>query len=315
MRISRHANTVIVQAPAKLNLFLEIFSRRSDGYHELETLMVAINIYDTLVFTPRSGREVHLSCGWSPGLESRRCAARGAASPWEAIPHGGDNLVLKAIERLREHAGVEMAATINLGKRIPAAAGLGGASSDAAAALAAANAAWNLNWPVERLAEVAAELGSDIPFFLYGGAAVCRGRGEKIEPLGAMPRLDVVVVRPPAGLSTADVYRQCRPADPPRRADEVTQAWQQGRHAWLGRLLHNRLQPAAEQLSPWIARLKQLFQRLDVLGHQMSGSGSSYFALCRNARHARLIAGRLRMLGVGAVYCAASERSRTLGLV
>ncbi len=118
---------------------------------------------------------------------------------------------------LRDRAGIRAGARLRLLKRIPATAGLGGGSSDAAAALLAGNVGWNLNWSRERLMELAAELGSDVPFFLAGGAAICRGRGEVVAPVGRLGTLFGVVVRPPVGLSTARVYGHCRPGRPAAR--------------------------------------------------------------------------------------------------
>jgi 4-diphosphocytidyl-2-C-methyl-D-erythritol kinase len=187
---------------------------------------------------------------------------------------------------------------IRLLKRIPSAAGLGGASSDAAAALVAANLVWGLGWPIGRLRSLAAEIGSDVPFFLGPGAAVCRGRGERIEPIPAR-RLHLVVVKPPIGLKTPEVYGRCRPADEPADPAGLLGALKWGNGAEVGRLLHNRLQEPASGVTPWIGKLKMAFSKTDCLGHQMSGSGSSYFGVCRHARHARRIASRLRGGGLG----------------
>src|SRR5205823_2480704 len=119
------------------------------------------------------------------------------------LPQEADNLVTRAMQMLRSQAHVAAGARVQLLKRIPSAAGLGGGSSDAAAALVAANAGWELNWPQAELAALAARLGSDVPFFLGHGPALCRGRGEQIEPVGGLGCLHFVLVRPPAGLSTA----------------------------------------------------------------------------------------------------------------
>ena len=188
-------------------------------------------------------------------------------------------------------------------KRIPAAAGLGGASSDAAAALVAAHEAWQLGWPRQRLVELAARLGSDVPFFLTRGAAVCRGRGEKIEPF-APPRIHAVIARPPVGLSTPEVYSACRPAGATGEAAKLVADLSRGNTAAAAGRLNNGLQDAAARLTPWIKRLQQEFERQDVVGHQMSGSGSSYFGICRTARHARRLAARLRACNMGAVFAA-----------
>jgi 4-diphosphocytidyl-2-C-methyl-D-erythritol kinase len=193
-------------------------------------------------------------------------------------------------------------------KRIPAAAGLGGGSSDAAAALVAANEGWQLGRSGEELAEWAAELGSDVPFFLAGGPAVCRGRGERVTPVAGLAAMSFVVVRPPVGLATADVYGVCRPAEKPRDAQPLVEALQRGNWSQAGAGLLNRLQPAAERLSPWIKRLEQEFSSLGFLGHGMSGSGTSYFGLCRHVRQSRRNACILESRGLGRVFAVRSCR-------
>jgi 4-diphosphocytidyl-2-C-methyl-D-erythritol kinase len=313
MYVLRSGSSIEVRAPAKLNLFLEILARRADGYHEIETLMVGVDIFDTLTFSPCDGSDLRLDCRWVSGQQARQVAQRreSAYTPHSSLgelPQGNDNLVLQALERLRLRAAVQFGAWISLRKRIPSAAGLGGASSDAAAVLVAANAAWNLGWSHEQLSAVAAELGSDIPFFLGVGsrgnfAAICRGRGERIEPLQGIPKMYFVVVRPPVGLSTAGVYRNCRIVERPKRLQTLLAAACRGDVAAVGRNLTNRLQDAAECLSPWIERMRREFSRFDCLGHQMSGSGTSYFGICRHTRHARRVAAQLDSRGLGTVFC------------
>jgi 4-diphosphocytidyl-2-C-methyl-D-erythritol kinase len=247
---------------------------------------------------------VSLECRWAYGLPQG--GRQSLACPWGDLPTGSENIVVRAVELGRTRAGVNRGAKLRLVKRIPSAAGLGGGSSDAAAALLLVNTAWRLGWTSGQLMTLAAELGSDVPFFIGGGAAICRGRGERIEPVVGLGRLHFVVVRPPAGLSTRAVYGACRAAAQPRRAEPLVAALRQGDRRGVGQLLHNGLQPAAESLSPWIARLREEFAQLDFLGHQMSGSGTSYFGLCRHARQARHLAGRLQSRGVGQVYALAS---------
>ena len=308
MYVRRRGTLVEVETPAKVNLFLEVLSRRADGFHEIETLMVPIGLYDRVSLAANSTGTLGLTCRWAHGVEGYRTRhGLDGTGVWEAIPANEDNLALRSLTLLRQRSGVQAGADVMLVKRIPAAAGLGGASSDAAAVLAAANIAWRLGWSRKQLAEVAAELGSDVPFFLQGGACLCRGRGEQIEPVSGLKPLHLVVVRPPGGLATAAVYRACSPAAQPRRADALVAAACGGDAAQVGRLLFNRLQEAAERLSPWIERLRDAFGRLDCLGHQMSGSGTSYLGLCRHAGHARGVAARLRAAGWGAVFAATTR--------
>lgn len=289
MYVSRRSSQVVITAPAKLNLFLEVLGKRSDGFHEIETLMVPVDLCDTLALQVAPSADITLHVETAIGYD-------------EPLPAPEQNLVVQALELLQNHAGCQQGAQVRLVKRIPSAAGMAGGSSDAAAALVAGNLGWNLGYTLDDLAILAAELGSDVPFFLYGRPAICRGRGEQITPSKRFVPLHLVVIRPPDGLSTAEVYRACRPAQHPQPVEALEQALFDGNLAQIGGRLHNRLQGAAQSLSPWIARLQAEFARLDVAGNLMSGSGTSYFGLCRSARHARQVAGRLRSRAMGRTY-------------
>ncbi len=304
MQMHRSGAQWVVQAPAKLNLFFEVLAKRDDGYPEIETLMCPITLYDTLYFREEPSGQVSLKCDWAFG------ASASDGNELDALPQGRDNLAVRAVALLRDRIGVRGGAALRLVKRIPVAAGLGGGSSDAAAALAIANHAWGLRLSQSELAEVAAQLGSDVPFFLAGGSAVCRGRGERVEPVtgAGAGSLHFVVVRPPCGLSTAVVYGACRPARQPQSVVPLLRALSQGNIDEVGRLLFNRLQPAAAELSPWIERLQNEFAREDFLGHGMSGSGTSYFGLCRHARQARRVANRIKANGACSVFAVRSYR-------
>lgn len=299
----------LIDTPAKVNLSLEILGRRADGFHEIETLMVAVNVCDTLQFTPSADEAITLDCQWAAGLAARDRQLAGELPPVEK------NIVWRAVQLVRERTGTKTGAAIRLTKRIPAAAGLGGASSDAAAALVAANIGWHLGLSREKLQSLAAELGSDVPFFLSGGAAICRGRGELIEPV-KLPPLHVVIVRPPVGLSTPLVYQTLgyqvgQRTDTPVPSELLARRLAAGQVAPAARMLNNRLEGPAARLTPWIDRLADEFSRLDVLGHQMSGSGSSYFGLCMSSRQARRVAARLRARGVGTVFAATTMTAAT----
>ena len=299
MLFRKAGRALVVEAPAKLNLFLEILGKRPDGYHELETLMVSVGVYDTLSFTESDSRDLRLivqdADAHPPGDD---------AEPF-SVPRGRDNLIVRAAELLRDSAGVNRGATIVLRKRIPAAAGLAGGSSDAAATLAALNRLWKLERTPAELQSLASSLGSDIAFFLAGtGAAVCRGRGEIVEPVNLPLRLHFVIARPAHGLSTALVYRHCRPAERPKGVEHLLASLAKGRLGAAAHLLHNALQHPAEQLSPEISDLKRRFSREPVIGHMMSGSGSAYFGLCAGRRQALAVAARLRAARIGRVYAA-----------
>lgn len=279
------AGGVEVLAPAKLNLFLEILGRRPDGYHEIESLMVAVDLYDTLTLADDPTGRITLSCD-DPTL-----------------PTGGENLVVQAAERLREESGCTRGATIELRKAIPAQAGLAGGSSDAAATLAGLDRLWDLRTPSGHLDALAGAIGSDVAFFRHAPAAVCRGRGERVEPLPVKGPLHFVLVCPPVGMSTADVYRHLTPPERPRPIGPVVEALVEGRTADLGRSLFNRLQPVAETLAPPLERVRDALACVgpSLDGHLMSGSGSAYFGLGRDLGAAHAAARHLASLGLGRV--------------
>jgi 4-diphosphocytidyl-2-C-methyl-D-erythritol kinase len=179
-------------------------------------------------------------------------------------------------------------------KRIPLAAGLAGGSTDAAAALAGLNRLWRLNLSRDDLKTLGAELGSDVPFFFATPAAWCTGRGEQVTPAAVKGPLHLVLACPPMGLATADVYRAVTVPAQPRDGTPLLAAAAEGNVEELGRLLHNRLQPVAERLCPALADLRARLEQLRPAGVLMSGSGTSWFALCRNPDEALRVARGLR---------------------
>lgn len=271
----RTADAVAIWAPAKVNLYLEVLAKRADGYHDIATLMVAVSRYDTLTFREEDSGQLQLRCD-HPTLST-----------------GPDNLVLRAAERLRQRTGCGRGAVIDLVKRIPLAAGLAGGSTDAAATLAGLNRLWRLGLTRTELAELGAELGSDVPFFFATPAAWCTGRGEQVTPAPLGKRLDFVLVCPPVGLSTAEVYRSVTVPEQAMAGDAIRQAAAAGDIEDLGRCLYNRLQTVAERLCPSVAELAQRLARLNPAGWLMSGSGTSLFALCRDRQEALRIAREL----------------------
>jgi 4-diphosphocytidyl-2-C-methyl-D-erythritol kinase len=274
-----------VLAPAKLNLFLEILGKRPDGYHDLESLMVTVDLHDTLTFIDDPSGQITLRCD-DPTL-----------------PTGPDNLVVKAAMRLKAASGTDRGVAIDLKKAIPAQAGLAGGSSDAASTLVGLDQLWGLNTTSEVLDTLAAEIGSDVAFFRQGPVAVCRGRGEIVDPWPIFEPIHFVLICPPVGISTAEVYRNVVPPDAPKGIGGVLEALEAGDLSALGRRLFNRLQPVAERLEPSLgavsAALAGLGSSLD--GYLMSGSGSAYFGLASNRGAAEDAARRLATLGLGRV--------------
>jgi 4-diphosphocytidyl-2-C-methyl-D-erythritol kinase len=276
MLIAPYADDVVVWAPAKVNLYLEVLAKRADGYHELETLLVAVSLYDTLVFKEDSSGAVSLRCN-RPEL-----------------PTGPDNLVTRAAVLLRQHTGCTRGARIRLAKRIPMAAGLAGGSTDAAAALAGLNRLWGLGLADAELAALAARLGSDVPFFFAPPAAWCTGRGEVVTPAALGKRLWFVLLAPPFGLATADVYRGLSVPKAPLSSDGMRRVLAAGDADEIGRRLHNRLEEPARRLRPELDDYLRLLAAHRPAGQALSGSGSTLFALCRSYREAVRIAHELR---------------------
>jgi 4-diphosphocytidyl-2-C-methyl-D-erythritol kinase len=298
------------RAPAKLNLFLEVLGTRRDGFHDLETLMVPLRLADQITFSatpaPKGGSVGQIR------LDVRTTWPVRSPPPQAEVPTDFDNLVVKALDLLRERSGCRLGANVELVKRVPMAAGLGGGSSDAAAALRLANQGWQINWDNDRLTELAAELGSDVPFFMSCGAAICRGRGEQVERLPPLPSLHFVIVKPPDSLSAGDVYSKydalassASPASDHQRKQLLTDCYSSG---WrnLGTWMHNCLQAAAGILSPSVEKLRQVFEEFDFVAHQLTGSGSAYYGVCRHAQHARRLANTLRTRQLGLVYATRS---------
>lgn len=290
MFIRQYGHQIRIDTPAKVNFFLELHGRREDGFHQIDTVMQTVSLWDRLDFVPTEEREVQLSCQLQQPA--------GQPGEQDPIPTDGRNLVVRACERLRKYAlehqidsPVSLGLKIHLTKWIPSAAGLGGASSDCAAALVGANRAWKLGLNLQQLHSIAAELGSDVPFFLHGGACRCTGRGEIIQSVTAPAGVNLVIVKPPVALSTKDVFGQVgspSSACPKISADPLVQALATGRAEQISGSLFNRLAKPAAELTDQMERVGKLFDRVGSLGHQMSGSGSSYFGIFPTRKSARV---------------------------
>jgi 4-diphosphocytidyl-2-C-methyl-D-erythritol kinase len=290
-----------VAAPAKLNLYLEVLGKRSDGFHELETLMVPVQLYDTLRWTPQ------------PNASGVSLSIHHAGSDRSAKLNTEGNLVTRTAELIAKHAGIEPHGHFQLTKRIPMQAGMGGGSSDAAATLVLANAAWELGLNRAELSTLASELGSDVPYFLQSSSAICRGRGERVESVAGLPRLSFVVVKPRFGLSTPEVYGNLRDSEKQATVADSAARLQnligELRHGALGkacRLMTNRLEVAAARIAPEIERMKSILARLGCRGQLMTGSGSAVVGIARSAGHARRLAHWLTAQDVGTVLATAS---------
>ena len=263
----------MLRAAAKVNLTLEVLGKRADGYHEIATVMQAIDLSDRITLDDADDLELR------------------SDSP--AVPTDKGNLAWRAAAALRDAAGTESGVRITLDKRIPVAAGLGGGSSDAAGVLLGLNRLWRLQWPLERLDEVAATLGSDVPFFLRGGAALASGRGEKVEPLKGRS-MALVLVNPRFPSSTAEMYGRLTPAMYSDGAATRTLAGGLGRSAArIAGTLYNGMEAAAAAVFPQIVQMRAALMAAGALGALMSGSGPTVFGVARSYEQARQIRARV----------------------
>ena len=287
MRIEAIEDGLRVLAPAKLNLYLEVGPRRADGFHEIDSIFQSVTLFDEL--------EVRSSSDEAIVLEE------------EGVSCGDDNLVARAARRLSALSGARRGVRMRLRKRIPQGAGLGGGSSDAAAALVALARLWELRLADAELAAVAAELGSDVPFFLHGGTAICRGRGELVTPLEGLFEPDrppcYVLVYPRREVSTSLVYNALDASRPPGFALTATELLdsmgrgsvrrQLASRMASGELFFNRLENVVTALFPDLDRVRTSLRAEPFVSVSMSGSGSTFFGVCREAADADRIAASL----------------------
>nr|WP_155821051.1 4-(cytidine 5'-diphospho)-2-C-methyl-D-erythritol kinase [Gordonia hirsuta] len=278
------------RVPAKINLHLGVGPLREDGYHELSTVFCALSLYDDV--TVRAAEEFSLTVRG----EGRR-----------EVPTDRENLAARAVALLAERAGVaDPTVAIEIEKQIPVAGGMAGGSADAAGALLAAARLWRLDTERDALMEIAAELGSDVPFALLGGAALGSNRGEQLLPTLHRGELHWVIVLAKTGLSTPAVYHELdrlrtgrgETVPPPARPDALMQAIASGDVHAVAPLLHNELQPAALSLQPLLRRTLRAGAEAGALAGLVSGSGPTCAFLCTDAEAAVAVAAELSGHGV-----------------
>lgn len=278
--------SVTVRVPAKINLCLGVGPVRADGYHPLATVYQAIDVHDELRATRVDDTSLSVTVHFDDPDEAGRVD----------VPENEDNLALRAAELLREHAGIEEGAALAIRKVIPVAGGMAGGSADAAAALVACNALWDLNYGRDELEELAAELGSDVPFCVRGGIAMGGGRGEHLSPVLARGHYHWVLAFADQGLSTAAVYAEFdrlhagRPPEEPQVDPELLAALRAGDAEALGATLSNDLTAAALSLRPELAATLEVGEACGVLGSLVSGSGPTVLFLVRDDEHAMDVA-------------------------
>lgn len=267
----------------KVNLLLNILGRRADGYHELETVLQPVNFCDELAFEPGGGR-IELSCSD------------------KSLPVNSKNLVFRAAADFLTAAKISGGVKIHLEKKIPLAAGLGGGSGDAATTLLALNELFDRPLAPEKLFEIAAALGSDIPFFLQDRPALAAGRGEEIQPLDNFPALNgraFLLVHPGFGISTPWAYQnlarfsKALNGETGRAAELISRLQTDDWPAIAGGLYNSLEAPALEKF-PVLGLFQEFLRMNGALAALMSGSGSTTFAICENVSGAETLAKKFK---------------------
>lgn len=258
------SSALVLEAPAKINLYLEVGQRRPDGFHDVRSVMQTVELCDSV--------EIELSGGSGVRME-----VEGEA------PSGGDNLCVRAVEAFFSRRGRRSGLDIRLTKRIPAAAGLGGGSSDAAAVLRGLSLLFEKAMDRGELLALAASIGSDVPFFLIGGTVLAGGRGDLVFPLVQAPPLPIELANPGIGISTALVYERFDAIGggeaPERGIEALIDCLGSQRIDCVPELLHNGLQRASLDLVPDSAELIRVAEQAGAARAIVSGSGPSIFAI------------------------------------
>ena len=269
-------------ARAKINLTLDILGLRPDGYHELETIMQTIHLHDCLTFQAAE-EHIFLSCTHPD------------------VPAEEDNLIYQAAMLLLEYTRLKLGARIKVQKNIPVAAGLAGGSADGAAALKGLNRLWRLGLTDGELISLGARLGADVPFCLFGGTVLARGKGEVLHSLPCLQGVGVILVKPSFSVSTARIYKLYdqlydQMGGGPRPDNKVMiEALQKKKISKIGSGLGNVLERFVSFLYPEIKEIKKALLVAGALGASMSGSGPTVFGLCENEEQAIKVAGRLKI--------------------
>jgi 4-diphosphocytidyl-2-C-methyl-D-erythritol kinase len=252
-------------APAKINLFLRVLRKRADGYHDIFSLMQKITLYDELIFSPRP-KGIVLNC---PGTD---------------LPVDDGNLVVRAARAIFSYADYPYGMEINLIKKIPMTAGLGGGSSDAATTLMALNKICSLKLKKVELIKLGAKIGADVPFFIFGNAALASGIGDKLKHFRNLPQLNLILIKPDFDLPTKMVYENLN-----LRLTMDKNNYSISRNLDLSDIiqgLHNDLESFSLKIHPELTDLKKMLLRYGALGALMSGSGPTVFGIFRNGKEA-----------------------------
>ena len=273
---------MIVKAPAKINLFLEILNKRPDGYHNIESVMHTISLFDILEFSPIMEDKIELIC-----------------DNVELSSDTKKNIVYKAAEKFKQQYNIKQGIKIKLTKNIPMGAGLGGGSSDAAVTILALNKIWNVNDDIKKLESLGAKLGADVPFFMTGGVAKISGIGDIVEKINAKLNLDFVLVKPNFGVSTPYAYSRVKfPLTNFHKISKITNSLEKGVFDFESAkdLFFNRFE---DFIFDEYQEIKQIKEVLEDLGcaSLMSGSGATVFGLVHDKENIDFILNELKKCG------------------
>jgi 4-diphosphocytidyl-2-C-methyl-D-erythritol kinase len=253
---------LMVKAPAKINLSLDVLHKRSDGYHEVKMVMTTIDLADRVELSERYDQKITIH------------------SHDRYVPDDHRNLAYQAAQLLKERFRINKGVTISIVKNIPVAAGLAGGSSDAAATLRGLNKLWNLNLSLDELALLGAEIGSDVSFCVYGGTAIATGRGEIIEHIDTPPNCWVILAKPEIGVSTADVYKNLNLSNVKHPdVESMVQAISEQNYEKMCGTVGNVLETVTLNMHPEVALIKEQMKRFGADAVLMSGSGPTVFGL------------------------------------
>ena len=253
-------------APAKINLFLRVIRKRADGYHDIFSLMQKISLHDELIFSPLPDG-ILLHC------------------PETDLPTNKNNLIVRAAQAVFDYCDYQSGIEITLHKKIPMTAGLGGGSSDAATTIMALNKICSLGLKKRELLKIGAKIGADVPFFIFGNKALAAGVGDRLKHLRNLPKLDILLIKPPFDLSTKMIYENLN-----LRLTRGKNNYSIPRFLVMGDIiqeLHNDLESVSLAIHPELADLKKMLLRYGALGALMSGSGPTVFGIFRNEKEAK----------------------------
>ncbi|MBW2630813.1 MAG: 4-(cytidine 5'-diphospho)-2-C-methyl-D-erythritol kinase [Deltaproteobacteria bacterium] len=276
---------IVRQSPAKVNLFLRVLGKRSDGYHDILSLMQRISLCDEMSFDLK-GNGVKVIC------------------PGGLVPENKNNIAYRAAEAILSNVSCHSGVEITINKKIPVAAGLGGGSSNAATTLVTLNEITGTKYSTEELMQIGARLGADVPFFVFGKTSLASGIGDRLKPVDGVPKLWFILVNPGFGVSTGDIYENLKLGLTKEPIKYSMLRFVTMSHVAKG--LYNDLEKVSLRFYPVLSDIKKLLTANGALGSLMSGSGPTVFGIFRSETDAKRAESNLREARIGSVFRACS---------